>query len=170
MIPGGYPGAFRDLLGVTTEQFFPLAEGETVTLDDGSTASVWTEKTRAVTAHVESTFATGTLTTHPAITRHEFGSGIARYLATQLDAQALREFLRTASVDAGVDLRLDRIDRVDVVIRRSDDRDYLFVINHGSCDVSIPTAGHELVCGTTVESTLCVPAGAVRVIREDTAP
>ena len=165
VIPGGYPGAFRDLLGVTTEQFFPLAEGETVTLDDGSTASVWTEKTSAVTAHVESTFATGTLTTHPAITRHEFGSGIARYLATQLDAQALREFLRTASVDAGVDLQLDRIDRVDVVIRRSDDRDYLFVINHGETDIEYPASGDELVSGDRVEHAVHVPAGTVRIIR-----
>ena len=33
---GGYPGAFRDLLGVRVEEFFPLREGEQVGLDDGS--------------------------------------------------------------------------------------------------------------------------------------
>ena len=32
---GGYPGAFRDLLGVRTEEFFPLRQGETVRLDGG---------------------------------------------------------------------------------------------------------------------------------------
>ena len=40
---GGYPGAFRELLGVRAEEFFPLLAGEQVTLDDGSTADVWTE-------------------------------------------------------------------------------------------------------------------------------
>ena len=34
---GGYPGAFRDLLGVRVEEFFPLPPGAVVTLDDGST-------------------------------------------------------------------------------------------------------------------------------------
>jgi beta-galactosidase len=34
---GGYPGAFRDLLGVRVEEFFPLAEGGSVRLSDGAT-------------------------------------------------------------------------------------------------------------------------------------
>ena len=32
---GGYPGAFRELLGVRVEEFSPLREGEQVHLDDG---------------------------------------------------------------------------------------------------------------------------------------
>ena len=32
---GGYPGAFRDLLGVRVEEFAPLLPGRSVTLDDG---------------------------------------------------------------------------------------------------------------------------------------
>jgi beta-galactosidase len=41
------------------------------------------------------------------------------------------------------------------------------VINHGSSDVTIPAAGRELISGVRVDPTLCVPAGAVRVVRED---
>ena len=33
---GGYPGAFRDLLGVRVEEFFPLLEGEAVALSEGA--------------------------------------------------------------------------------------------------------------------------------------
>ena len=33
---GGYPGAFRELLGIRVEEFTPLREGEQVRLDDGS--------------------------------------------------------------------------------------------------------------------------------------
>ena len=36
---GGYPGAFRDLLGVRVEEFFPLMPGETVALADGRRGS-----------------------------------------------------------------------------------------------------------------------------------
>ena len=41
---GGYPGAFRDLLGVRAEEFFPLAPDEVVELSDGSRAAVWSER------------------------------------------------------------------------------------------------------------------------------
>ena len=41
---GGYPGAFRDLLGVRVEEFFPLAAGDVVALSDGSRATTWTER------------------------------------------------------------------------------------------------------------------------------
>ena len=44
--PGGYPGAFRDLLGVRVEEFAPLLAGERVALDDGGSADVWTEDLR----------------------------------------------------------------------------------------------------------------------------
>ena len=40
---GGYPGAFRDLLGIRVEEFLPLRETETVTLSNGWSADVWTE-------------------------------------------------------------------------------------------------------------------------------
>ena len=40
---GGYPGAFRQLLGVRVEEFYPLLEHQTVTLADGGTGRVWTE-------------------------------------------------------------------------------------------------------------------------------
>ena len=35
---GGYPGALREVLGISTEEFFPLLEGEATALDDGSRA------------------------------------------------------------------------------------------------------------------------------------
>ena len=38
---GGYHGAFRDLLGVRTEEFYALQEGESLHLDDGTAADMW---------------------------------------------------------------------------------------------------------------------------------
>ncbi|GAB3956818.1 beta-galactosidase [Micromonospora vulcania] len=56
---GGYPGAFRELLGVRTEEFFPLREGEQVRLDDGSTADVWTERLHPEGAEVLAAYTDG---------------------------------------------------------------------------------------------------------------
>ena len=41
---GGYPGAFREMLGIRTEEFWPLQDGEEIVLDDGTRADLWSEK------------------------------------------------------------------------------------------------------------------------------
>ena len=58
---------------------------------------------------------------------------------------------------------------VEVIRRAAPDRSYRFIINHGDTDVEVSAAGVELVTGADIASTLRVPAGAVRVIREDPA-
>ena len=43
---------------------------------------------------------------------------------------------------------------------------YLFLINHGTTDVTGPGSGTDLLTGTTADGTVCVPAGGVVVLRE----
>jgi beta-galactosidase len=55
-----------------------------------------------------------------------------------------------------------------VVTRRSEDGDYVTVINHGEADAAVPLAGHELLTGADVGmdgGAFVVPAGQVRVVR-----
>jgi beta-galactosidase len=49
---GGYPGAFRDMLGVVAEEFTPLLPGHEVSLSSGASATLWTERLRTTTAEV----------------------------------------------------------------------------------------------------------------------
>jgi beta-galactosidase len=55
---------------------------------------------------------------------------------------------------------------VEVVRRTGPDASYLFVINHGATGLELPVAGHELVTDTP-GTVLTVPAGSVRIVRED---
>ena len=74
---GGYPGAFRDLLGVRVEGF--LAEGEAVELSDGSRAGVWTERLTLPDGAGTEVLAADTappLDGVPAITRRRTGDGV----------------------------------------------------------------------------------------------
>lgn len=99
---GGYPGAFTEILGVVTEEFFPLGPSDAVRLDDGSTARVWTEATALHGAQAVRTYADGPVAGAPAVTRHEVGEGVAWYLGTHLDAESLGRILQRAADDAGV--------------------------------------------------------------------
>ena len=170
---GGYPGAFRELLGVSTEEFHPLAPDEVVALDDGARATVWTERLRTRTATVISSYSTGTLAGVPAVTRNSYGSGAAWYVATQLDGDSLRQLLVRAASEAGVvPTRSSDNSGVEVVIRRSVDAEYLFVINHTAQAVVHPATGVELISGAAVEHAVQVAPGGVAVVRKpfDTMP
>ena len=172
---GGYPGAFRDLLGVSTEEFFPLADGQSVLLDDGSVARVWTERMHLRGASAVASYATGTLAGVPAIARNEHGAGVAWYVGTRLEPEFLGALLSRATSDAGVtaagttlpgmDTTGERTSGLEVVLRRSDEHDYLFLINHTDGPVTHAARGFELTTGTAIEHSAEVPACGVRVVR-----
>ncbi len=163
---GGYPGAFRELLGISTDEFFPLGADQTVTLDDGSSGRIWTERTRLRGADAIASYTSGALAGFPAITRAEAGHGAAWYLGTTLDADALRELVQRVAGEAGVATHPEHGQNgLEVVRRRSADHDYLFAINHGDAAVSLDASGHELLTDDAVVGTLTVPAGEVRVLR-----
>ncbi|MBM2622744.1 beta-galactosidase [Actinoplanes sp. LDG1-06] len=151
---GGYPGAFRDLLGVVSEEFAPLLPGQEVALASGGRATVWTERLRCTTAEVVEAYADG----KPAVTRNQFGAGLAWYVATALDPADLQNVLRQAVGDRGTGSSETEI------VRRGD---HVFVINHGGKDIEHPITGRELVTGQPVTGSLSVPAGTVRVVREE---
>lgn len=167
---GGYPGAFREALGITVEEFSPLLPGQVIALDSGATASLWTERLRLTGAEAIAAYIDGPLPGIPAITRNAYGTGIAWYIATALEPGAYRDLMRRVAQAARVTaLGPDGDGNVEVVRRASGSRSYLFVINHGQDETIIPAAGHELVTDAAVTRILRVPAGSVRVIREETA-
>ena len=95
---GGYPGAFRDLLGVRVEEFFPLGPDDTVPLADG-TGTWWSEDVTALPGtEVVSTYAVGPLAGRPAVTRRDVGAGAAWYLSTLPDDATPRRPARRRAV------------------------------------------------------------------------
>ncbi|MFG3704779.1 beta-galactosidase [Micromonospora sp. NPDC047670] len=166
---GGYPGAFRELLGIRVEEFFPLRAGERVTLDDGSTADVWTEWLHAEGAHVLAAYADGPLPGVPALTRHAAGAGAAWYVGTRLDAAATDRLVARLVAEAGVRPAARAPVDVEVVRRRDGDRSWLFVVNHTDADARLDVTGVELLTGRPCAGDLVVPAGEVAVVREGPA-
>ncbi|WFF09400.1 beta-galactosidase [Micromonospora sp. WMMD1076] len=167
---GGYPGAFRDLLGVRVEEFFPLREGETVRLDDGARADVWTEWLHAEGAEVLAAYTDGPLPGVPALTRHAAGAGAAWYVGTRLDDDATDRLVARLLAETGVRPPVGAPAGVEVVRRRSADRSWLFVVNHTSEPARLAVSGVELLGGARCDGELEVPAGEVAVVREEPAP
>jgi beta-galactosidase len=163
---GGYPGAFRDLLGVLVEEFFPLAAGETVTLDDGTTATTWTELLEVTDAEALTRYASGPLVGVPATTRRETGSGAAWYVATRLEPDGWTGLLTTVLAAAGVSAPVPVPPGVEVVRRTTGTASWLFVLNHTGSPVEVAVKGYDLVGEQEVDP-LVLGAGRVAVVREE---
>jgi beta-galactosidase len=162
--PGGYPGAFRDLLGIRSEEFFPLDPAHPLTLDNGSPASLWSESLHLTSAEPVLSYATGHHTGTAAVTRNRVGAGEAWYAGTVLDGGVLTDLLLRAAVTAGVEVP-EAQSGLEVVARRGDGREYVFLINHSTEDRKHRVSGLELLTDEAVADVVTVPAGAVRVVR-----
>lgn len=167
--PGGYPGVWRDLLGIRVEEFSPVLPEQEVLLESGTRASLWTERLTATDADVLDRFVGGPAGGLPALTRRRGtdGAGDAWYLATLPDGAGLARIIDQALTAAGAGRAAGARAGVDVIRRVAEDRSYRFIINHGSEDVLLNARGVDLVTGDTATGTIRVPMGAVRVIRED---
>ncbi|MFF3335411.1 beta-galactosidase [Streptomyces sp. NPDC002888] len=167
---GGYPGAFRDVLGVLTDELFPLLPGETTGLagdvPPGATADLWSERVRLTGALAVASYADGPLAGHPAVTRHHHGSGTAWYLATHPDPDTLADLLHRISREADVAREHQAPAGVEVVRRRGSEADYLFLIDHTGKGAEVPADGVELLTDSPVTGTVTIPPGGVAVVRE----
>ena len=165
--PGGHPGALRELLGLAVEEFLPLREGEQVQLDDGSRADVWAEQVEPRGAETVLRYLDGPAAAGPAVTRHRLGRGQAWYASTRLRDEALDRLLYRVYADAGLVPRPSLPAGVEVVRRSDSEASWLFVVNHEEQDVELAATGTEQLSGARRDAALPVPAGAVRILRED---
>ncbi|MET7452496.1 beta-galactosidase [Streptomyces sp. NPDC005574] len=166
---GGYPGAFREVLGVRTDELFPLLPEETVELDNGGTGSLWTERVRLDGARAVTSFTSGPLTGVPAVTRHAHGTGTAWYLATLPDTDTLAALVDRVRTEAGVAPVRVTPEGVEAVLRRGEDADYLFLVDHRGAGAEVPVAPDavELLTAEPLKNgTVTVAPGGVAVVRE----
>lgn len=163
---GGYPGAFRELLGIRTEEFHPLFEGEETVLSDGTRGRIWSEHVHLDGAEALASFTAYPLEGVPAITRRSTGSGSAWYLATLPDREGIERLVDELLAEAGVAACAEAAAGVELSRRiQADGRSFLFAINHGREDAAVKADGEDLLGGGRFGGV--VPAGAVAVIAED---
>jgi len=167
---GGYPGAFRDVLGIRVEEFHPLTPDVGVRLSDGATGRAWSEHIHPEGCAVIATYAEGLLSGKPAITRHDFGAGAGWYVSTNLDNESYKAVVTRLLDEADVRPELAGLPPgVEAVRRCADDgRSWLFLLNNTDDDVAVNAAGRDLLTETTIAraTPLCLKAGAAAVLQE----
>jgi beta-galactosidase len=164
--PGPFPGALRNVLGLTVEELHPLRLHQKVVLADGTCGDVWSERVVPAGAETVVRFEDGPDAGHPALTRYASGAGVAWYLATRLDAPSLAPLIDRLLEDAAISPPMFPAG-VEVVRRTGPDTDYLFLINHGDSPAEVEVTGVNLLDFRRYDNDLEIPASDVVVLRLD---
>ncbi|WP_084105647.1 beta-galactosidase [Demequina sp. NBRC 110056] len=168
---GGFGAPLKDALGLTIEEFLPLREGRTMSVElDGEQlgADVWAEQITLAGAHVRGTFVDGPGAGLPAITRHEHGAGTGWYVGTRLSAAELSAVMTGVYADAGI-APVAHAEGLEVVTRRGDAHDFVIAVNHGDGDAELEITGTDLLTGAAIDGTLGLAGGDVAVVRTASA-
>lgn len=177
VVLGGYPGAFRDLLGINVEEFVAIAPGHTVTLDNGWRGTLWADDCSSITddcvviARVAESDDRG-IYGQPLVTCRRFGKGKALYVGTKLQPGDAADFIRLHVLD-GLDdaapynsampkiLRLTRVGAQGI---------YHFLFNRTDDDVHLTITG-RILAGMNIEieaaDSIALHTSGVVVIQED---
>lgn len=166
---GGYPGAFRELLGVRSEEFRPLLAGDQVRLagDLGeATGTLWTEPVASLDAEVLLRYVDGPSAGAAAVTRVARGGGAAWYASTHLDDAGRDAVVGRLLADAGVSAPA-AAEGVEVVLREREGHRWLFAVNHTGADATVRAGGTDLLTGRSWDGSATVPAYGVVVLRQE---
>ncbi|MCY1694831.1 beta-galactosidase [Curtobacterium sp. SL109] len=164
---GGYPGAFRDLLGAWSEEFTPLQPDERWTLDDGEVVTDWAEAVVTEDADVVLCYADGPLTGRPAVTRRDVGGG-AWYVSAALADGSIQRVVDQVVAERAVPRTVTGPPGLEAVRRVGRDGSaFLFLVNHLAEPVTVRASGVDLLDGSGHGPETVVPAGRVRVLREE---
>lgn len=172
VVPGGYPGKLRRLMGVWVEEINALAPGETIEVHGGTVDAkgeivasiIHREGAERLATYGGDEFYAG----HSALTVNAYGKGKAYFVGTPLDETGMSAFM--APIIKELDLKsLDTPEDVSLSVRYGDGGTrYAFLINNSAADkrlcLSELNGGTELLTGTVINDLIELKPYGVDVI------
>lgn len=159
---GGYPGAFRDLLGLWVEEtdaLYPGMKNHMVPAGTGIITNTYacgllcdilhTEEARVLAAYGDDFYAG-----YPCVTENEYGKGRAVYIASDPEIGLIMELMRHYCREKGIEPLAVPQGGIEVTVREGAGGRYLFVLNHTDMDktVRLPEGRyHDMLKSATIE-------------------
>jgi beta-galactosidase len=158
---GGYPAPFREMLGISIEEYVPYPETQSnairTTTGRQFQCSFWSDVIHLKSAQALATFEQDYYAGDPAVTRNQFGKGTAYYLGTVLDKSGMDWLFDVVCETAGLKPIAPHLSAgVEFVRRSNGSQTWLFALNHLNEEVNIPLdqPGYELLRGTHLDNSL----------------
>lgn len=172
VVPGGYPGKLRDLMGVWVEEIDALAPDETIEVHGDAVDAkgeivasiIHREGARRLATYGGGEFYVG----HSALTVNTYGKGKAYFVGTPLDETGMSAFMAPIIKELGLK-PLDTPEGVSLSVCYGDDGvRYAFLINNSESDKRLCldelNGGVELLTGHVVDGPVELKPYGVNVI------
>lgn len=172
VVPGGYPGKLRDLMGVWVEEIDALAPDETIEVHGDAVDAkgqivasiIHREGAERFATYGGGEFYAG----HSALTVNTYGKGKAYFVGTPLDETGMSAFMAPIIKELGLK-PLDTPEDVSLSVRYGDDGTrYAFLINNSAADkrlcLSELNGGTELLTGAVINDLIELDPYGVGVI------
>lgn len=133
VIPGGYPGHLRDILGIWVEEDDALSEEESnFFYYDGERypARILCELMHLTGAKALSAYEEDFYQGMPVVTVNDFGKGKAYYVGTRSNAAFYEKFMKHVFAEAGVSSVMETPKGVEASVRETEKGTVLFLLNH----------------------------------------
>lgn len=159
VILGGYPGAFRNLLGIWVEETDALLPGKSNSmvfykkfddLDDQYDCNLVCDVVHCEGAEPIAYYGCDYYKDTPCITENIYGKGKAIYIASEPDEKLILGLIKHYCRLKGMNSLFNVPQHVEVMQRKIDGKVFTFILNYNEHDVVIELPGgnfHELICG-----------------------
>jgi beta-galactosidase len=170
VLPGGFPAAFRQLLGLRVEEFdvFGNQIRHIKTSLRGARCLLWADIIFLEGAEAVASFTEDFYAHRPAITRNAVGRGLAYYVGTQPEPAFLRSFLAEICVDCGVRPPMRVPAGVEATTRSNENGEFLFLLNHNTTlqftDIGLRPR-RDLLTGEIVQGQCQITPRGARVLQ-----
>jgi beta-galactosidase len=168
---GGYPAPFREMLGITVEEYVPYAETQwnTFCTNGGKqfVCSFWSDVIRLNSAQSLATYEQEYYAGSPAITRNEFGNGTAFYVGTVPDENGMDWLIEQFCVTADVKSNALNVPAgIEDLQRVNGTSSWWFILNHSAAKVSISLErnGQDLLTGREVNGSIELDPAGVAIV------
>jgi beta-galactosidase len=167
------PGLLRDVMGMTVEDYVPIySEKQGVKFlsllsgPDGE-CGIWADILKPDSAEVLGTYSTGEHAGKVAITVNNFGKGKAVYIGADLTGPSLARVLPAFSRTAEVKTPFAVPSGVELTVRKSANKQWIFVLNHtpGSQSLTLPGTFKDLISGESHSGATKLGPYGVRVLQ-----
>lgn len=157
ILTGGYPGKLRDILGIWVEEEDALPSGtenKFIYKKEEYPARLLCDLLHLETAESLGAYTTDFYAGMPAITRNDFGTGRAYYVATRSNPDFYAGFLKTICDEAMVEPLVKAHGELEVTERVNENGSFLFLLNHAVVEhrVCLPKSGTDMLTGRLYES------------------
>lgn len=141
------PERMQEVLGIRVKESIALPPDKNNRLEmrDGIryTASKWCDLVETGTAEALGHYADDWFSNETAVSVNRFGKGKAYYVGTWTEDVFVKQLLRKAAAEAGIQPLLEGAEEVETVCRTNESESYLFLLNRSAREQSVSLKGEH---------------------------